>query len=237
MSSSSAVAAMAASREVSSSALWASAASSTIGSRPRSPGVQNAWTPVGGEREGDAAGDGLRIGLRLVPRGPRRILVAPRPAGRRLDGHHAHVTCRALCQQLLGVGAVDRIGPDPRVDREHHGVQVVAAQGLELGTGRAEVVPGDAHEAGEPLVTGGEDDLGGCRALREDVEARHAVELVEIEAVGAETGQRPLEVGADAGGVGAIALAGDEQPVPRRGDVRRRRRPRRTRRSARCRRG
>ena len=45
MSSSSAVAAMAASREVSSSALWASAASSTIGSRPRSPGVQNAWTP------------------------------------------------------------------------------------------------------------------------------------------------------------------------------------------------
>ena len=88
--------------------------------------------------------------------------------------------------ERLGVGAVDGIGPHPRVDREHHGVEVVAAQRLELGTGRAEVVAGDADEAGEPLVAGGEDDLGGRRALLEDVEARDAVELVEVEAVGAE---------------------------------------------------
>ncbi len=205
----------------------ASAASSTVGSRPRSPGVQNAWTPSveSAKAMPRAMASGSVCGSYQVDR--VGLLVAPRPAGAGLDDHHADVACGALGQERLGVGAVDRIGPHPRVDREHHGVEVVAAERLELGTGRAEVVAGDADEAGEPLVAGGEDDLGGRRPLLEDVEAGDAVELVEVQVVGAEALQRPLQVGADAVGVGAIALAGDEQPVADRGRCARRRRPRR----------
>ena len=82
-----------------------------------------------------------------------------------------------------------------------------------MGSGRAEIVAGDADEPGQPLVPGGQDRLGGADPLVEDVEPGDAVQLVEVEGVGAEDRERLLELGPHAVRVLPLRLAADEQPL------------------------
>ena len=80
----------------------------------------------------------------------------------------------------------EAIGPQLRVDREHHRVEVVATQGLELGAGGPEPVPGDPREAAATVVAGLEDRLDRSAARVELIDVGHRVQLVEIELVAAE---------------------------------------------------
>ena len=83
----------------------------------------------------------------------------PRSGGGGLDGHDPDVVLGGVGEQRLGVAPVVGVGPQPGIDREHHRVEVVAPERLEMGGRCGELVPGDPHPAGQPLVTGGQDGL------------------------------------------------------------------------------
>ena len=100
----------------------------------------------------------------------QRSPVGPRPARRRLDHHDAHVALGAQGEELLGRLAVLGPGPQGGVDREHHGVEVEAAQRLEVRPRHLDVVPGDPGEAGVAGVAERQDPLQRGRAPVELVE-------------------------------------------------------------------
>ena len=108
------------------------AAARARGSRPTSPGVQKAWTP------GVESANRMPLAIRSASVCGRYQVVAvtspsPQgPLGHGLDGHHPHVAGGALLEQCLGVGAVDGVGPHPRVHGEHDGIEVVAAERFQL---------------------------------------------------------------------------------------------------------
>ena len=128
-----------------------------------------------GEGEVDAAIELGVAGLRLVPRvGPtgrgggapgHRVgqwtAVGPRPARRRLDHHDPDVALGTQSQELLRRLAVLGSRPQRRVDREHHGVEIEAAECLEVGPGHLHVVPGDPGETGVTGVAQRQDALQG----------------------------------------------------------------------------
>ena len=89
-----------------------------------------------------------------------------------------------------------------------------------MGGGSAEVVTGHADEAGQALVARREDGLGRATPLVEHLQARDAVELVEVEVVDAEQLERRLELGPGAVSRAAMRLAGHEQPIAHRWDER-----------------
>ena len=121
----------------SSSAAWASAAARAVRSTAVSPGVQKAWTPGVESAKSTPAGHLAADGVRLVPGARGVVAPGPRPGRRRLDGHHADVVLGGVGEQGLGIPAVGRVRPQLRVDREHHRVEVVAPQCLEVGGRRA----------------------------------------------------------------------------------------------------
>ena len=97
-------------------------------------------------------------------------------------------------EELLGRLAVLGPGPQRGVDREHHGVEVEAAQRLEVGARHLEVVPGDAGEAGVAGVAQREDPLERGRAPVELRERGHGVGLVEVEHLGVEQAPGRVEL-------------------------------------------
>ena len=117
MISSPAIASIAASRSSASSGSASSAAAQSQGQQAdisrRAEGVDTGRR----QREADAGGDPVGIGVRVVPRRRRDLAVAPRASGHGLDGHDPDIAAHSS-EQRLGVGAVDGIGPHPRVDRE-----------------------------------------------------------------------------------------------------------------------
>ena len=134
--------------------------------------------------------------------------------------HDADVALGAQGEELLGRLAVLGPGPQGGVDREHHGVEVEAAQRLEVGPRHLDVVPGDAGEAGVAGVAQRQDPLQRGRAPVELVERGHRVGLVEVEHLGVEQAAGRVELVGDAVGVGPQRLARDEQLVAVRRQVR-----------------
>ena len=118
------------------SAVAAEAAARAVVRTPVSPGVQKAWTPGVERAKRTPRRHGRRIGAGLVPGVGGGGPAGPRAGRRGLDGHHPDVVLGGVRQQRLGVPAVVGVGPQPGIDGEHHGVEVVAPQGLEMG-GRA----------------------------------------------------------------------------------------------------
>ncbi len=175
----------------------------------------------------DPAVDLVIGGLRFVPRvrpagGCRgaaghgfgqRAPVGPGPARHGLDGHHTDVAFGTEGEELLGRLAVLGPGPQGRVDGEHHGVEIEAPQGLEVGPGHLEVVPGDAGEAGVAGVAELEDPLERGRTAVELLQRRHGVRLVEVEDLRLQQSARRVELVGDAVGMGPEGLAGDEELV------------------------
>ena len=192
-----------------------------------SPGVQNAWTPgvdrakwtprsisssvAGGlvPRPGPALGGGGVAGDRVG----QRAAVGPGPPRHRLDHHDADVALGADGEELLGGLAVLGPGPQGGVDREHHGVEVEAAQRLEVGLRHLEVVARDAGEAGLAGVAELEDPLERGRAPVELVQRGDGVRLVEVEHLGVEQAPGGVELLGDAVGIGPQRLARDEHLV------------------------
>ena len=109
---------------------------------------------------------------------------------------------------------VGRVRPQLRIDREHHRVEVVAAQRLEVGGRRRQVVPGDADPAAQPLVPGRQDGLDGAGPGIELLQVGDRVELVEVEVVAVEEPEGLLELGPHPVTVVPERLAGHEEPVP-----------------------
>jgi len=116
-------------------------------------------------------------------------------------------------EELLGVMTVGGIVPQLRVHREHHRVEVVATECLEVRGRGAQLVPGDPHPPAQALVPCRQDDLDRRGSRIELLEVGHGVELVQVEVVAVEPPQGLLQLGADSVGVVAQRLAGHEQPV------------------------
>ena len=199
-----------------------------------SPGRAERVDARGGEREVHAAVD-LVVGADgLVPRsGPpvggggvagdrvgQRVPVGPGPPRHRLDDHDADIALGADGEELLGRLTVLGPGPQGGVDREHHRVEVEAAQRLEVRLRHLEVVAGDAGEARLAGLAELEDLLERGRAPVELLQGGDRVRLVEVEHLGVEQAPRGAELLGDADGIGPQGLARDEQLVPVRRQVR-----------------
>ena len=193
---------------------WPSAAVSAVVRTLVSPGVQKASTPGVDSTKSTARATSSHGDVRLVPRPRGAVPPAPRPGRHRLDGHHPDVVLAGVRQQRLRVPAVGGVRPQLGIDREHHGVEVVAAQGLEVGRGRGQLVSGDAHPPAQPLVPGGQDGLHRPAPGLELPEVGHRMHLVEVEPVAAKQGEGLLQLGSDPVGAVSQGLAGHEEPVP-----------------------
>ncbi len=156
-----------------------------------------------------------RFGLRprLVPRRREPIARVPRTLRRRLDRHHAEIPLSADLQQRLGIAPIRRVGPLPRVHREHHGVEVPPAQSLEKSPRRLLVVSGDPGETSHSFVPHLQDLFRGTSPLFQHIEIRHRMHLVQIEVVGAEARQRLLGLRAHTLGIAPSGLARQEDLV------------------------
>ena len=95
--------------------------------------------------------------------------------GRGLGSAVMEPVLRRCDEQGLGVPPVGEIGPHPGVDREHHGVEVVATEGLDERGRCGEAMAGDADEASQPLVASAHDRIGGMTALIEHVDTGDAM--------------------------------------------------------------
>ena len=159
-----------------------------------------------------ASSPGHRVG--------QRAAVGPGPACRRLDHHDAHVALGAHGEELLGRLAVLGPGPQRGIDGEHHGVEVEPAECLEVGPRHLHVVPGDAGEAGVAGVAQRQDALQRGGAPVELGERGHGMRLVEVEDLRVEQAAGRVELIGDAVGIGPQRLAGDEELVPVRRQMR-----------------
>ena len=177
-----------------------------------------------GQGEVDATIEVVVAGLRLVPRvGPaggwgapghgvtHRAAVGPGPARRRLDHHDPEVALGTEGQELLGRLAVLGPGPQRRIDREHHRVEIETSERLEVGPGHRHVVTGDPREAGVARVAERQDAFERGRTPVELRQGGHRMRLVEVEHIGIEQATGRVELVGDAVGIGPQGLAGDEQ--------------------------
>ena len=152
---------------------------------------------------------------RLVYGSYQVVVVGGRPAqgarGDRLDRHDPEIALLGELEQRLRITAVRGVRPQLGADREHHRVEVVAAQGLQLSGWGVEPVPGDPCEVTTAVIAGLEDRLDGSAARVELFDVRHRVQLVEVEVLAAEQSERLVELRAHAVGVAAERLAGHEE--------------------------
>ena len=145
------------------------------------------------EGEPDTTLDGVVGPMRFVPADGIRGPVTPWPPGDSLDDHHADVSLSTLGEQSVYIGPVGGVSPDRREHGEHDGVQVIAADRLEMGDGGAQVVAGDAYESGQAPVACLEDDLECFVTLVQDLQRGDSVGLVEVQFVHLESFEAPVK--------------------------------------------
>ena len=181
-------------------------------------------------RQGEvhAAVDRLVGGHRFVPRRRPALSpglgqgapVGPAPPGDGLDDHDADVAFGAEGEELLGRLPVLGSRPQCGIDGEHDGVEIEAAQRLEVRPRHLHVVPGDAGEAGVARVAQRNDPLQRGGAAVQLGQRGDGMGLVEIEHLGVEQPARRVELVGHAIGIGPQRLAGDEDLVAACGQVR-----------------
>ena len=154
-------------------------------------------------RRGGAAGDRVGQGPPIRPGAPCH----------RLDRHDPDVAFGTDGKELLGGLAVLGSGPQGRVDREHDRVEVEAAQRLEMRPGYLDIVAGDAREARLSGVAQLEDPLQGRGSAVELLQRGHGMGLVEVEHLGVQQSPSRVELVGHAVGIGPQGLAGDEELV------------------------
>jgi hypothetical protein len=169
------------------------------------------------QRPRDRGGDPLLVVERLVPGGvgvlgPRR----PVPPGHGLDDHQPDVLCPRLGHQRLVVGPVGRVAVQHRVQRREHRVEPEPPQGLAVGRRRPVPMPGDPDRARQPLLPGPD------RRLQRPARPGHAVqlgrvadrvELDEVDPVGPEPLQAPVDLRPGALAVAPFGLGGEEDAL------------------------
>ena len=140
--------------------------------------------------------------------------------GHGLDGHYPNVPLRAQRQQFLGRLPVAGKTPQRRVDREHHRVEVEAAESLEKDHRDIEVVTRDTSEARLAARAKRQDTLQGARSAVQLLQRGHRVGLVEVQDIGVEEPPGGVELLLHPVGIRPQGLARHEQIRPMRRQVR-----------------
>ena len=185
-----------------------------------SPGVQNAATPGGRQRELDPAPESVPAVYGSYHVVEWRLRVGPRPSRARLDRHHPDVAAAASSNSASASARYARSPHNLGLTGNMTVSRSNRSRATRWAGRRVESVAGDADKPAEPLLFGRQHRLSGRRPPVELVQVGDSVELIEVEGVAAEQGERLLQLRPHSVGVPSRRLAPDEEPVAHRRDQR-----------------
>ena len=170
-----------------------------------------------GEHEAHGPVDGGRVAEGLVPGEPPALVVVPPAAtGDGLDRLHGGAPLPARRPQGLDVGAVTGIPQQDGAVGQEHGVERERLEAALVHAGDAQPVPGDpdvAHEVLVPRRRHGLDHTTGGEGRLPLVVLHQVVDLDELDVIGAQPGERPLQLGAGGRARALTGLGGEEDAV------------------------
>ena len=147
----------------------------------------------------------------LVPGGPGALhALGPAAPGQALEGQHPHALVRGAGDDL----GAEAGGPQGVVHGEQDGVE---GEAVHRRQGRLDAVggePEEAHGAGLAGLPQGLDGAAGAEGGLHVVAGAQGVELVEVEAVGAQAAQGGGQLGTGLSRGALVGLAGQETAVP-----------------------
>ena len=150
-------------------------------------------------------------------RGPRVVVCPPTP-GHCLDGLDGHPALVAQPEERLDICSIAGLGEQDEAVRQQHRVEVEAFEAAQVHAGDTQAVPGHADEPCQSLVPSPRQRLDrttGAERHLPLVRLHEVVQLDEIDVVGAETAQGPLEAGPGTGSGSITRLRGDEELTAR----------------------